>query len=77
MSSPCNGCKYSPKAPSLEARASWRGTCNKGHTVVAPLVRDRKGVSEVFMLRMDQTFCMDRDTLLDPTRFERILADTD
>ena len=74
MSSPCNGCKYSPRAPSLEARAAWRGTCNKGHPVVAPLVRRNH---EIFMVRVDQTLCVDRDTLLDPTRFERILRDTD
>lgn len=73
MSSPCNGCKYSPKAPALEDRATWKGLCNKEHPVVAPLVRKL----EVFMVRADQTLCLNRDTLLDPTRFERILADTD
>jgi hypothetical protein len=73
MSSPCNGCKFSPKAPPFETINSWKGTCNKGHPVVAPLVRGR----EVFMLRLDKTVCMDRDTQIDPTRFERILANTD
>jgi hypothetical protein len=77
MSSPCNGCKYCPKAPAPEGRAGWRRTCSKDHPVVAPLVRDSGRVFEVFVIRLDQTVCRDRDTLLDPTRFERILADTD
>jgi hypothetical protein len=55
-------------------------TCYKGHLVTAPLIRrgskDGKGPL-IYVVPLDSMLCVDRDVCPDPTRFERILEDTD
>jgi hypothetical protein len=78
MSSPCNGCKFSPDPPPAGAsRSTWRSTCHYGFKLYAPLVRQHRGVDVVYLSRVDGSYCKNRDTNLEKTRFERILEDED